>query len=64
MKILLNYGAHAKEVVPELKQIADHFENGERDFPRKLSLQKAAAVRQTIRAIETSDESPKLISIK
>jgi hypothetical protein len=64
MKILLGYGAHAKSAIPELKRIADYFENDERDFPRKLSLEKAKVVRETIRAIEYSDEHPELIRIK
>ncbi len=64
MKILLGYGAHAKSAIPELKQIADYFENDEEDFPRKLSLEKAKVVRETIRAIEASDEYPELICIE
>jgi hypothetical protein len=64
MKILVSYGAHAKSVVPELKRIADDFEDGEEDFPRKLSREKAAAVREAIRAIEASDEYPQLIRIE
>ena len=64
MKILLSYGAHAKSVVPELKRIADDFDDGEEDFPRKLSRDKAAAVREAIRAIEASDEYPQLIRIE
>ena len=63
MKILLNYGAQAKSVIPELQKIADGFEKGEPDFPQKLSLQKANSVRETIRAIELATESPELISI-
>jgi hypothetical protein len=63
-KILLGYGAHAKSIIPELEQIADYFENGEENFPRRLSLQKAKVVRETIRAIEASDEYPELIRIE
>jgi len=64
MKILLDYGAHAKSAVPELKQLAESFEKGEKSFPRKLSLDKARAVRETIRAIEASDEYPELKRIE
>ena len=64
MKILLGYGAHAKSTIPELKQIADYFENDEADFPRKLSREKAKVVREAIRAIEASDEYPELIRIE
>lgn len=64
MKILLVYGAHAKSVVPELSRIADDFADGEPDFPKKLSLQKAQSVRETIAAIEASDDYPALIHIE
>ncbi|MBN1852096.1 MAG: HEAT repeat domain-containing protein [Pirellulales bacterium] len=64
MKILLGYGAHAKSAIPELKQIADGFENGEENFPRKLSLEKARAVRETIHAIESLNDYPELIRIE
>ncbi len=64
MKILLTYGTHAKVVIPELTKIANYFEKEEKDFPRKLMLQKANSVRETIAAIEASTDSPKLIRIK
>jgi hypothetical protein len=64
MTILLSYGAHAKSTIPELKRIADYFENDEKDFPRALGLEKAKVVRETIRAIEASDEYPELIHIQ
>jgi hypothetical protein len=63
MSILLLYGAHAKSVVPELQQIADTFEDGERNFPQKLSLEKATVVRETIAAIEASRDYPELIDL-
>jgi hypothetical protein len=61
MKILVSYGARAKPVIPELKQIAELFDKGEKDFPKKLSLQKAQFVRDAIQAIEGSKENPELI---
>lgn len=64
MKILLSYGAHAKSVTPELTKIADYFEKEEKDFPRELMLMKAKCVRETIRAIEASTDTPELIRIK
>jgi len=64
MKILLSYGARAKSAVPELKQIADGFDRGEKNFPRNLSLDKARIVRETIRAIEASKEYPELMRIE
>ena len=64
MRILLSYGARAKSAIPELKQIADYFEKGEKNFPRRLSLDKANVVRETIRAIDASKEYPELIRIE
>ena len=62
-KIVASYGANAKAVVPELERIAADFAAGEPDFPRNLSLQKAAAVREAIEQIEASSDRPDLISI-
>jgi hypothetical protein len=64
MKILLSYGAHAKPFVPELEKLASHFDKGEPNFPKRLSVEKAAMVRKTIRAIEASDEKPELRQLK
>jgi HEAT repeat protein len=64
MEILVGYGAHAKPMIPALKQLADRFAKGEGTFPRRLSLQKAEIVHQTIRTIEASDEYPKLIHLE
>ncbi len=64
MKILVTYGTHAKATIPELTKIANYFEKEEKDFPRKLMLQKATSVRKTIATIEASTETPKLIRIK
>jgi hypothetical protein len=63
MQILLSYGTHAKAVIPELTRIADYFEKDEKDFPKKLMLMKAKSVRETIAAIESSTDSPKLVRI-
>lgn len=63
MKFLLTYGAHAKEVIPELKQLADAFDKGEDNFPKNLSRQKAKYIREKILVIEAANESPTLISI-
>lgn len=64
MKILLSYGAHAKEVIPELQKIGDYFEKEEKDFPKALMLVKARCIRETIRAIESATEKPELIRIQ
>lgn len=63
MKILLNYGTHAKEVIPELTKIANYFEKEEKDFPPELMKMKAQSVRETISAIEASTQTPELIRI-
>lgn len=64
MKILLSYGTHARAVIPELEEIAHYFEKEEQDFPPKLMLEKANSVREAIRAIEASTESPDLIRLE
>jgi hypothetical protein len=63
MKVLLRYGTHAKEVIPELAKIADYFENEEPNFPNELKVRKAKCIRDTIRAIEASTDTPKLIRL-
>lgn len=64
MKILLTYGTHAKSVIPELTKIADYFEKDEKNFPKELMRMKAKSVRETIRAIEASNETPPLIRLE
>jgi hypothetical protein len=64
MKILLSYGTHAKSVIPELTKLANYFEKEEPNFPKHLMLVKAKSVRETIRAIEASTETPELIRLK
>jgi hypothetical protein len=60
MKILLSYGAHAKQVVPALQKVGDYFEKEERDFPKELMLMKVKSVRDTIAAIEAATDTPPL----
>ncbi|MBL9136479.1 MAG: hypothetical protein JNK85_11450 [Verrucomicrobiales bacterium] len=60
MEILLSYGTHAKLVIPDLTRIANYFEKDEKDFPEELMLRKAKCVRETIRAIEASTDTPEL----
>ena len=63
MKILLSYGTHARAVIPELTKIAEYFEKDEPDFPQELMKQKAKCVRETIRAIEASTDTPELVRL-
>lgn len=64
MKILLSYGSHAKPFIPKLAEIENYFDKEEKDFPRHLMTVKAQSVRDTIRAIEASSETPDLINIQ
>lgn len=61
---LNKYGAHAQTVIPKLRETAEYFEQREPDFPKKLSLKKAAAVREAIAKIEASTERPMLRPMK
>ena len=63
MQILRQYGGRAKAVLPELRALAEYFDKEERDFPRKLSLQKVQSVRETIAAIEVATEMPELVRL-
>lgn len=63
MKILLLYGARAKVVLPELKELADYFAKDEPDFPAELMARKARCVRETIAAIERATEAPELVKL-
>ena len=60
LPILLQYGAHAQRVLPKLREAVEYFEQREPDFPKRLSLEKAAAVREAIAKIEASTERPEL----
>lgn len=64
LKILVTYGASAQPVIPHLKETADMFDAGEKDFPMQLSVQKAADLREAIATIEASKEKPKLIPLR
>lgn len=64
MKILLQYGTHAKALIPDLKKLAHYFEHDEKNFPKHLMRQKAQCLRDTIKALETSTDTPKLQSLK
>lgn len=63
MKQLLRYGAHTKELLPELRALAVRCRN-ELDFPKGPRMQKTAAVEAAIVAIEAATERPELQSIQ
>jgi len=62
--VLLAYGAHAQAFIPELEKTAAYFDGGEKNYPRHLSNQKAAALREAIRKIQASTERRELTSIQ
>jgi hypothetical protein len=64
LPILLTYGAHAQRVLPKLREAAEYFETSEPNFPKRLSLQKAADVRETIAKIEAATERPELMRLQ
>jgi hypothetical protein len=64
LKILVSYGVHAKAAIPELRKAAEIFDKGEGDFPKDMSVQKAADVRKAIADIESSTHNPKLRHIR
>jgi len=63
IKFIISYGAHAKRVIPQLKQIIYYFENVEKDFPKRLSLEKAKALKQLIEKIKDLKEKPSLVKL-
>lgn len=62
--ILKHYGAHLQAFIPELEAIAADFDDGEPDFPKHLSKQKAQAVRGFIEEIRNVQERPGLKRIR
>lgn len=60
LEMLKRYGAHAQRAIPQLEKAIHYFENEEKDFPKSLSLQKAEAVRKTIKEIQAMTEKPEL----
>lgn len=63
MNMLKSYGAHAQRAIPRLEIAINYFENEEKDFPRRLTEDKARIVREAIAAIKVATEKPELISL-
>ncbi|MBS0201854.1 MAG: acetylesterase [Planctomycetes bacterium] len=63
LKALKTYGVHAREFIPELRELAVYFRD-EKDFPDDLRQIKVKAVEETIQFLETTTETPKLRSIE
>ena len=64
LEMLETYGAHAQKVIPILEEHAVFFDEGQPDFPLRLSKDKAKAVRDSIQRIQSSTDRPPLISLK
>ena len=62
MAALKLYGAAAKEVLPDLRELVTFCKN-EKDFPEDCKKKKTAAVEEAIQAIEAATDMPKLRSI-
>jgi len=64
LSILVSYGSHAKAAIPQLRQAAEKFDKGEGNFPKHMSVQKAADVRKAIAQIEVATDNPELRRIR
>ncbi|MFO1002463.1 MAG: DUF6288 domain-containing protein [Planctomycetaceae bacterium] len=64
LAVLDTYGAEAQVIIPHLEETAAIFDQGEVNFPKNLSKQKARAVRDAIRKIKTAQDHPELRSLK
>ena len=64
LEVLAPYGAEAQRVVPHLRETAVIFDQGEANFPKRLSKQKAQAVREAIEKIEAAQDRPELRRLK
>lgn len=56
------YGAHAKELLPDLKELVTLCKN-EKDFPEDCKRKKTAAVEEAIQAVEAATDLPELRSL-
>ena len=61
MKMIKSYGAHAQRALPRLEKSLHYIEHEEKDFPRRLTADKARIVREAIAEIKASTEKPALI---
>jgi hypothetical protein len=63
MKFLVSYGAHAKEMIPKLKELVTYFPT-QTAHPRSINREKSKIVEETIQKIQIATQSPKLIYLK
>lgn len=64
LEILAEYGAAAQPFIPQLEKIAADFDDGEANFPNRLSRQKAKNIREAIARIEAATTQPDLIELR
>ena len=64
LEVLDAYGAEAEVIIPHLEDTAAIFDQGEVNFPKNLSKQKARAVRDAIQKIKSAKDHPELRSLK
>ena len=62
MKLLIDYGAHAKSTIPKLKELVTHFPT-QTVHPHSINLEKSRIVEKTIKRIEASTNYPELINL-
>jgi len=62
MKLLVGYGAHAKSMIPKLRELAAYFPT-QTAHPRSINLEKSRIVEATIKKIQASTDYPKLIHL-
>jgi hypothetical protein len=63
MKFLTSYGAHAKSMIPKLKELVTYFPT-QTAHPRSINREKSKIVEETIQKIQAATERPKLIHLK
>jgi len=63
MKLLIAYGAHAKSMIPKLKELAAYFPT-QTAHPRSINREKSRIVEATVKTIEAARDYPKLIYLK
>ncbi|WDE97321.1 DUF6288 domain-containing protein [Lentisphaera profundi] len=60
IKYVESYGAHAQKEIAKMNDIIDYFEKQEEGFPKKLSMQKAQYLRESIERIQKTNLRPQL----
>ncbi len=63
MKFLTSYGAHAKVMIPKLKELVTYFPT-QTAHPRSINLEKSKIVEETIEKIQAATDRPRLIYLK